>query len=100
MKRKNMIFKVFLLSVIIFTSCGFGGPDYTGSWEMCGLSGWLYEIKSDGTIRANDGQGTVGRWEKVEGGIRVSELRRSNGVWREDGSSRRLKADGIIICKR
>jgi hypothetical protein len=77
-----------------------------GFYGSCGFGYYPITIKKDGTISIYHGNiygSNNGRWENVDGGIRVYGLsgsdRSKNGVWKYGGNDGLIAPDGSGYCK-
>ncbi len=106
--QKLQVVKRFALLIVllsVFTLSGCKNLVYPGVYDMCGwATAAVFEIKRGGEV-VNLANYQKGTWEKASGGIRISGLGSSNGVYKqgkrsEDGRFVLITPKGSSLCKR
>lgn len=95
---------VFLLFLLISYLLSSNNP--VGFYGLCGFEHYPITINKDGTMSIFHGNiygYNNGRWEKVDGGIKVYGLsgddRELNGVWEYGRNNGFIAPDGYGYCK-
>ena len=101
---KNLVLVLGLVFSLALTSCG---P--AGEYKDCSTFGgvrhcFFLTLNSDGTMTADQRAGKgKGKWEEVEGGIRVYDFRvtkgsiKANGFWKENYNGKGYSRKGIVV---